>query len=94
MGKNAQITQDFMIIARIESFILGDTLEDAIERAIAYVKAGADGVMIHSKEKSGDDIKSYCIAFRKINSTPPIVVVPSSYNHFKEDIEISWGANV
>ena len=94
MGKNAQITQDFMIIARIESFILGDTLEDAIERAIAYVKAGADGVMIHSKEKSGDDIKSFCIAFRKINSITPIVVVPSSYNHIKEDELISWGANI
>ena len=83
-----------MIIARIESFILGDTLEDAIERAIAYVKAGADGVMIHSKEKSGDDIKSFCIVFRKINSTTHIVVVPSSYNHIKEDELISWGANI
>lgn len=94
MGKSAQITDDFMIIARIESFILGDTLEDALERSVAYVEAGADGVMIHSKDKSGDDIKSFCIEFRKNNTTTPIVVVPSSYNHIKEEELIEWGANI
>ncbi len=94
MGKSAQITDDFMIIARIESFILGDTLEDALERANAYVEAGADGVMIHSKEKSGDDIKSFCLNFREKNTTTPIVVVPSSYNHIKEKELIKWGANI
>ena len=94
MGKTAQITDDFMIIARIESFILGDTLKDALERADAYVEAGADGVMIHSKDKSGDDIKSFCIQFRKVNTTTPVVVVPSSYNHIKEEELIEWGANV
>lgn len=94
MGKSAQITDDFMIIARIESFILGDTLEDALERADAYVEAGADGVMIHSKDKSGDDIKSFCLNFREKNTTIPIVVVPSSYNHIKEEELIKWGANI
>ncbi|MDA8558477.1 phosphoenolpyruvate mutase [Flavobacteriaceae bacterium] len=94
MGKTAQITDDFMIISRIESFILGDTLEDALERADAYVDAGADGVMIHSKDKSGDDIKSFCLQFRNKNTTTPIIVVPSSYNHIKEEELISWGANV
>ena len=94
MGKSAQITDDFMIIARIESFILGDTLEDALERAHAYVDAGADGVMIHSKDKSGDDIKSFCLNFREKNTRTPIVVVPSSYNHIKEEELIEWGANI
>ena len=94
MGKSAQITDDFMIIARIESFILGDTLEDALERADAYVEAGADGVMIHSKDKSGDDIKSFCLNFRVKNTATPIVVVPSSYNHIKEEELIEWGANI
>lgn len=94
MGKSAQITDDFMIIARIESFILGDTLEDALERAYAYVDAGADGVMIHSKDKSGDDIKSFCLNFREKNTITPIVVVPSSYNHIKEEELIKWGANI
>ena len=94
MGKSAQITDDFMIIARIESFILGDTLSDALKRADAYVDAGADGIMIHSKDKSGEDIKSFCVDFRKKNITTPIVVVPSSYNHIKEDEFIEWGANI
>lgn len=93
-GKQAQITDDFMIIARVESFILGDTLEDALERSKAYIEAGADGIMIHSKDKSGEDIKSFCTEFRKLDSITPIVVVPSSYNHIKEDEFIEWGANV
>jgi len=93
-GKNSQVTEDFMIIARIESFILGDSLEDALLRAHSYIKAGADGVMIHSKEKSGEDIKLFCLEFRKVNKTTPIIVVPSSYNHIKEDELIDWGANV
>ena len=92
-GKAAQVTDDFMIISRIESFILNKDLEDALERAYAYVEAGADGVMIHSKNTSGDDIKSFCLAFRKTNKNTPIVV-PSSYNQIKEDEFISWGANI
>ena len=83
-----------MIIARIESFILGNTLEDALKRAHAYTSAGADGVMIHSKEKSGDDIKSFCLEFRKLDKITPVVVVPSSYNHIKEEELIEWGANI
>lgn len=56
-GKASQITDDFMIIARIESLIAGKPVSDALERAFAYVQAGADGIMIHSKNKSGEDIK-------------------------------------
>ena len=66
-GKLSQITNDFMIIARIESFILGNTLQDAIVRAKAYVESGADGIMIHSKEKSGEDIKYFLKALRLSN---------------------------
>ena len=77
----------------VQSFILGDTLEDALERADAYVEAGADGVMIHSKDKSGEDIKSFCLNFREKNTRTPIVVVPSSYNHIKEEELIKWGVN-
>ena len=83
VGKEAQVTDEFMIISRIESFILGDTLEDALTRANEYLKAGTDAVMIHSKEKSGDDIKGFCTEFRKINKETPIIVVPSSYKHIK-----------
>jgi phosphoenolpyruvate phosphomutase len=93
-GKHAQITEDFMIIARIESFITGKNLDDAIERAIAYIEAGADGIMIHSKDKSGNDIKNFCTALRKINKFIPIVIVPTTYNHITEEEFQSWGVNI
>ncbi len=93
-GKSAQVTDDFMIIARVESLILGKTVEEALERAHAYVKAGADGVMIHSKEKTGLDIKEFCETFRKTNKSTPIIVVPSTFNHITEDEFATWGINV
>jgi len=93
-GKAAQITDDFMIIARIESLILGKTVEDALERAEAYVLAGADGIMIHSKEKTGDDIKAFCERFREKNKNTPIVVVPTTFNHITEDEFAAMGVNI
>ena len=94
VGKKSQVTTDFMIIARIESFILGKAIDDALKRSKAYVKSGADGIMIHSKEKTGKDIKSFCKRFRQHDSNTPIIVVPSTYNHIKESDFISWGANI
>ena len=93
-GKQAQITEDFMIIARCESLIAGNTVDDALERCFAYVEAGADGIMIHSKDKSGDDIKEFCQRFREKNKTTPLVAVPTTYNQFTEDELASWGINV
>jgi phosphoenolpyruvate phosphomutase / 2-hydroxyethylphosphonate cytidylyltransferase len=94
-GKNAQITGDFMIIARIESLICGKGNNDAISRARSYLKAGADGIMIHSKDKSGDDIKEFCSLFReKVDKNTPIVLVPTTYNHITEEEFHQWGANI
>ncbi|MBR6878860.1 MAG: phosphoenolpyruvate mutase [Bacteroidales bacterium] len=93
-GKNAQITDDFMVIARVESLIAGKPVEDALERAFAYVDAGADGVMIHSKNKDGMDIKEFCLRFREKNTTTPLVAVPTTYNQFTEDELAQWGINV
>ncbi len=93
-GKNAQITDDFMVIARLESLILGKGIEDALERAHAYILAGADAIMIHSKEKSGEEIREFCLKFRLENKDTPIVVVPSTYNHIKESEFIEWGVNI
>lgn len=93
-GKKAQITDDFMIIARIESLICGKSNEDAMERALAYVKSGADGIMIHSKEKSGEEIKKFCLEFKTIHPYVPIIVVPTSYNSITEAELQSWGANI
>ncbi|WP_428768114.1 phosphoenolpyruvate mutase [Treponema sp. HNW] len=93
-GKKAQVTKDFMIIARLESLIAGHSVDEALERALAYVKAGADGVMIHSKEKDGAEIKEFCGRFRKEYEKVPIVLVPTTYNRFTETELASWGANV
>ncbi len=93
-GKNAQITEDFMVIARIESLIAGKPVSDALERAFAYVDAGADAIMIHSKNKDGKDIKAFCEGFRLKNQSTPLVAVPTTYNQFTEDELASWGINV
>ena len=93
-GKRAQIAQDFMIIARCESLIAGKPIEDALERCFAYVNAGADGIMIHSKNKSGEDIKEFCKRFREKHSSVPLVVVPTTYNQVTEEELASWGVNV
>lgn len=93
-GKNAQITNDFMVIARIESLIAGKPVEDALERAFAYVAAGADGVMIHSKNKEGMDIKEFCQRFREKDIHTPIVAVPTTYNQFTEEELAEWGINI
>lgn len=93
-GKEAQVTQDFMIIARIESLIAGKPMSDALERAYAYVEAGADGIMIHSKNKSGEDIKEFCLTFRQRYAHVPIVVVPTTYDHIHESELCEWGVNV
>lgn len=93
-GKSAQITDDFMVIARIESLIAGKSVEDALERAFAYVAAGADGIMIHSKNKDGQDIKEFCERFRAKDGKTPIVAVPTTYNQFTEDELAEWGINV
>ena len=93
-GKDSQITRDFMIISRCESLIAGKPVEDALERCHAYVAAGADGVMIHSKNKSGDDIKVFCQRFREKDPHTPIVAVPTTYNQFTEEELAEWGINV
>ena len=93
-GKNARVTDDFMVIARIESLIAGKPVSDALERAYASVGAGADGIMIHSKNKSGEDIREFCEAFRQKYTHVPIVVVPTTYDHVTEAELHSWGVNV
>ena len=93
-GKKAQITDDFMIIARIESLILETGMDDAIERAEAYIKAGADGIMIHSRKKSPDEILEFCKLFRQFNSSAPIIVVPTSYNQITATELSKAGINV
>ena len=93
-GKKAQITEDFMVIARLESLILGKGMDDALKRAHAYILAGADAIMIHSKEKSGDEIIEFCENYEKFNKKIPLVVVPSTYAQIKESELEALGVNV
>lgn len=93
-GKNAQRTEEFMIIARIESLILEKGQEDALQRAFAYVDAGADGIMIHSRKKSPDEIFAFCDRFRQENTDTPIVVVPTSFNSVTEAELAQHGVNI
>ncbi len=93
-GKNAQKTKDFMIVARCESLILEQGLEDALTRCHAYVKAGADGIMIHSKSKTPDEVYAFCDAFRQVDAKTPIIVVPTTYNGETEEQLAAHGINV
>lgn len=93
-GKKAQLTDDFMIIARIESLILEKGMDDALERAKAFVKAGADGIMIHSRKKDPAEIVEFCDKFRFEDKETPIVVVPSSFNSITEEELAEHGVNI
>lgn len=93
-GKDALRTKDFMIIARCESLILEQGMDDALERCHAYVKAGADGIMIHSRKKDPSEILEFCDKFRETDSATPIVVVPTSFNSVTESELAAHGVNI
>lgn len=93
-GKRAQKTKDFMICARIESLILEKGMEDALKRAFAFVQAGADAIMIHSRKNEPTEIKEFIVKFRAKDTITPIVLVPTSFNTVYEDEWKEMGANV
>lgn len=93
-GKKAQVTEHFMIFARIESLILKKGMDDAITRAKAYIEAGADGIMIHSREKTSKEIFSFCRLYNKLNNRVPLIVVPSTYSGVTETQLKKHGVNV
>lgn len=87
-GKKVQITDDFMIIARVESLILEKGMDDAITRAQAYIEAGADAIMIHSRKKEPAEILDFCEQFKNLKRPVPLVVVPTSYSCvFEEELK-------
>lgn len=93
-GKDAQVTDDFMIISRIESLILEAGMEDVLDRAQAYMEAGTDAIMVHSRLKSPDEIFEFCEKYHRLPKTVPLMVVPSSFNGVTEDEWISKGVNI
>ncbi|WP_419783782.1 phosphoenolpyruvate mutase [Maridesulfovibrio sp.] len=93
-GKRSQVGKDFMIFARIESLIFNKPVDDALERATAYLGAGADGVMIHTKEKSETNILEFCRRYKELGHTAPIIAVPSSYNKIYEEQLVEAGVKI
>lgn len=93
-AKAAQVTDDFMVIARIESLILDAGMDDALKRAEAYINAGADGIMIHSRKKDPQEIIEFCNAYQAFARRAPLVVVPSSFNSITEDELEKLGVNI
>ena len=93
-AKKAQITDDFMVVARIESLILSKGVSDAISRAKAYIDAGADSILIHSKSKDPTEVYEFCDKYNLFKKRKPLIVVPSSYNKTYEEELIDNGANV
>ncbi len=93
-GKAAQVTDDFMIVARIESLILEAGMEDAVARARAYIDAGADAIMIHSRHKDPAEIFDFCEIYSSFDHKAPLIVVPSSYNTVSEDELAARGVNI
>ena len=93
-GKKSLVTKSFMIISRIESFILNKGVDDALNRAESYIDNGVDGIMIHSKSKDGDEILTFCEGYKKFKKKVPLVVVPSTYNRVRENELIEAGVNI
>lgn len=93
-GKKAQKTKDFMICARIESLILEQGMDDALERAFAFAGAGADAIMIHSRKKEPSEIFEFVEKFREQDKVTPIVVVPTSFNTVTEEEFKERGVNI
>ena len=93
-GKSAQKTKEFMICARIESLILERGMDDALERAFAFVGAGADAIMIHSRKKDPTEIFTFLEKFREKDKMTPVVLVPTSFNSVTEEEFKERGANV
>ena len=93
-GKKSQITQDFMIIARIEEMLYDKSVDDAVKKAIACVMSGADAILIESKDNKGTNIKEFCEKFRKEYPNTPIAVIPSNFKELTEKEMAEWGVKI
>lgn len=94
MGKRAQVSQDFMIVARIESLILDRGMDDALERAFAYIDVGTDGILIHSRKHNPNEVFEFAQRFRAQKPLVPLMCIPTSYNHVFFDEFEAAGFNV
>lgn len=93
-GRHARVGDDFMVIARIESLILEKGMDDALQRARAYVAAGADGIMIHSRKPTPDEIFDFAARFKADWPAIPLICVPTSYSSVTEEELAEHGFNI
>lgn len=93
-GKRAKNTDEFLIIARIESLILKKGMKDAVKRAKAFINAGADAIMIHSIKKNPKEIFQFCKIYNKLENRKPLIAVPTTYNQVKESEFVKYGVNM
>lgn len=93
-GKRVQVTDEFMIFARIESLILNRGMEDALDRAMAYVRAGADGILIHSAKTEPTEVLEFCKRYSALRLKAPLVVIPSTYSEIYEKDLIQSGVKM
>ena len=93
-GKKAQITKDFIIIARIEEMLYDKSIDEALKKAISCVMSGADVILIESKDKTANNIKEFCEKFRKDYPKTPIAVITSNFKEIKEKEMSKWGVNI
>ena len=94
VGKNSQVSEDFMIISRCESLILDQGMDDALKRCRAYLEAGSDGIMIHSRKSDGKEILEFCEHYKDFGTGKPLVVVPSSFDKITEGEFEEAGVNI
>ena len=94
VGKNAQVSDDFMIFARCESLILDKGMADAVERCKAFLASGADGIMIHSRNSDGQEIMDFCNIYQTFGVGRPLIVVPSSFDKITETEFLKAGVNM
>ena len=94
VGKASQQSEDFMIFARLESLILGKGINHALKRAEAFIEAGADGIMIHSRQKTPQEIIDFCSKYNQLSFRKPLVAVPSSYSQIYEKELEDNGVNI
>ena len=94
IGKDSTNSDDFMIIARIESLILQKGLDDALKRANAYIDSNADGILIHSRSETPNEVFEFCREYKKFNKKKPLVVVPTSYNQVYESDLADEGVSI
>ena len=93
-AKKSKVSNELLIIARIESIILGKGVNDALKRAEAYSKAGADAILIHSNKRTPKEIFQFAKKFKKNKYFKPLVAVPSSYPSVKEEQLIKNGFKI